>query len=356
MRDITPEIESITLGLVEWEKKISSAAKVLKEKNKVNGRRFLEDSLFVKVDSLDKESITVGGIDGGLLKKEYHGINIILTRAVCAVFHYQSMKLSGSEYFPSPFPTPQIKIQDSSFNDSDFMAAASIVRLNSELGLAYDMLGKDIDLLLLDGSVLLHPSVRVERGSRLRQDYDVLLKTVRNMYSESIDNHVPLAGVVEDSRSQAFVKSCDGIVDAETMKCLDNVKDTHFLTHCLSVGERTSIFRTIDMDAGDEMPADIKGFENNLFSFYIRPSEFDRALRIDFVAGDDSVPVGSWIASAVFSMSRHNSMYGIPPVIIDADQRAKLPGDELLFVEREIRKRVGNLSSFSELRRNSRPI
>ncbi len=354
MHDITSDIESIASELVEWEKKISSAAKVLKEKNKALGKMSPEDRLFIKTDALDKGNITVGGIDGGLLKKEYHGVNVILTRAVCAVFSYQNMKLSDSKYYPSSFPSLKIKILNSSFNDSEFMAAASIARLNGELGLACDMLGEDMDLLLLDGSVVLHPSVGADKGSRLRQDYDSLIKTVQKMYSESIGRGVPVAGIVEDSRSQAFVKGCGSILDALTMKYLENVRDTHFLTNCLSVGERTSIFRTIG--AGDKVPAEIKGFENNLFSFYIRTSEFDRALRVDFVAGDDPVVLGSWIASAVFSMSRHNSAYGIPPVIIDADQRAKLPGDELLFVEREIRKRAGNLSSFSELRRNSRPI
>ena len=354
MHDITSEIESIASELVEWEKKISSAAKVLKEKNKAFGKMFLEENLFSKVDSFDGGNITVGGIDGGLLKKEYHGVNIILTRAVCAHFSYKDMKLSDSKYYPSSFPSPKFKMLNSSFNDSDFMAAASIERLKSELGLACDMLGEDMDLLLLDGSVVLHPSVKADKGSRLRQDYDSLLKTVQKMYSESIGRGVPVAGIVEDSRSQTFVKGCEGIVDALIMKNLENVRDTHFLTHCLSVGERTSIFRTVD--TGDKVPAELKGFENNLFSFYIRSSEFDRALRVDFVAGDDPVALGSWIASAVFSMSRHNSVYGIPPVIIDADQRAKLSGDELLFVEKEIKKRTGNLSSFSELRRNSRPI
>ena len=354
MHDITSDIESITSGLIEWEKKIASAAKILKEKNKISCNAFLENTMFVKVEPLNPLNIIVGGIDGGLLKKEYHGVNVILTRAVCAVFRYKGMKLSGSEYFPSSFPSPRIRILNSSFNDSEFMAAASIERLKGELGLACDMLGKDIDLLLLDGSVVLHPSVRVDKGSRLSSDFDSLLNIVQTMYSESIGHRVPVAGIVEDSRSQAFVKGCKGIVDAGIMKDLENVKDTHLLAHCLSVGERTSIFRTVG--AGDKVPAEIKDFENNLFSFYIRPSEFDRALRVDFVAGGDPVALGLLIASAVFSMSRHNSVYGIPPVIIDADQRAKLSGDELMFVEREIRKKVGNLSSFSELRRNSRPI
>ena len=354
MHDITSEIESIASELVEWEKKISFAAKVLKEKNKAFGKMFLEENLFSKVNSFDGGNITVGGIDGGLLKKEYHGVNIILTRAVCAVFTYQNMKISNSEYYPLSFQKPNIKVINSSFNDSDFMSVASIERLKSELGLACDMLGEDMDLLLLDGSVMLHPSVRVDKGSSHRIDYDHLVDTTKKMYLLSFKNSVPLAGIVEDSRSQTFVKGCCSILDSVTMKDLENVRDTHFLTHCLSVGERTSIFRTVD--TGDKVPAEINGFENNLFSFYIRPSEFDRALRIDFVAGDDPVALGSRIASAVFSMSRHNSVYGIPPVIIDADQRAKLSGEELLFVEREIKKRTGNLSSFSELRRNSRPI
>ncbi|MEA3229529.1 MAG: DNA double-strand break repair nuclease NurA [archaeon] len=348
MHDISAQISDITTQLVEWENKIKSAANVLKEKNKAAlGNVFLEDYLFIKTKPLDNPDITVAGIDGGLLKKECHGINIILTRAVCAVFKYKDMKLHETTYFPSAFPMPHIKVLNSSAEDSDFAVASSVERVRCELSLAVDMLDKGgIDFLFLDGSVALHPSLRPADESSLNDEYGKLLGIVAAMYSKSIENGIILAGIVEDSRSRTFVKNCAEKLGSSIMKNIENVKDTHLLSYCLSVGERTSIFKMEDYGK----------IGKNTFSFYIRPSEFDRALRVDFVAGDNPVETGSKIASAVFFMSRHNSTYGIPPVIIDADQRAKLSEDELAFVQNEIRRYAGDITSVSELRRNIRPF
>ncbi|MBW6462304.1 MAG: DNA double-strand break repair nuclease NurA [DPANN group archaeon] len=363
MVDISSGIDAIVSDLIGWEKKVVSIAKILRDKTKGSagecGGNFLDDTLLVKVELNNSLNCNVGGIDGGLIQKEYHGVNIIITRAVCAVFKYKAGKLLGSEYYPSAFPKPEIKIVKSSFDPTSFSSIASIVRLGRELGLACNMLStqNDLDFLFLDGSLILHPSVSGgSTGSvKNKQAYDDLLRTVKNMYMLALEKDTVLSGIVEDSRSQAFIKNCRSMLDIEMVKSLVNVKDTHLLTYLLSVGERTSVFRTVDgIDGG--VTSEVKGFENNLFSFYIRPSEFDRALRIDFIAKNNPVMVASKIASSIFSMSRHNSAYGIPPVIIDADQRAKLSGDELSFVENEIKRGAGNIASFSELRRNSRPV
>ena len=357
--DITSDIDAITADLVGWDKKILFVAKRLRDKNKSSDfgccGNFLEDNLSVKVELDNSSNLIVGGIDGGLLQKEYHGVNIIITRAVCAVFKYKDGKLLGSDYYPSAFPSPKIKIVKSSFDPSGFSSVASIFRLEGELGLACDMLStqNDMDLLFLDGSLTLHPSVLGGVGP-IKKGYEDLVGTVKRMYLLALEKKTILSGIVEDSRSQAFIKNCRSMLDVDDVKSLENVKDTHLLTYLLSVGERTSVFRTVDDNGG--VSSEVKGFENNLFSFYIRPSEFDRALRVDFVAKDNPVAVASKIASSIFSMSRHNSAYGIPPVIIDADQRAKLSGDELMSVENEIRRGAGSLASFSELRRNSRPV
>ncbi|MCK5594174.1 MAG: DNA double-strand break repair nuclease NurA [Candidatus Aenigmarchaeota archaeon] len=357
--DITSDIDAITADLVGWDKKILSVAKILRDKNKSSDSggcgNFLEDNLSVKVEPDNSSNLIVGGIDGGLLQKEYHGVNIIITRAVCAVFKYKDRKLSDSDYYPSAFPSPKIKVVKSSFDPSSFSSVASIFRLEGELGLACDMLStqNDMDLLFLDGSLTLHPSVLGGVGP-IKKGYEDLVGTVKRMYLLALEKKTILSGIVEDSRSQAFIKNCRSMLDVDDVKSLENVKDTHLLTYLLSVGERTSVFRTVDDNGG--VSSEVKGFENNLFSFYIRTSEFDRALRVDFVAKENPVAVASKIASSIFSMSRHNSAYGIPPVIIDADQRAKLSGDELMSVENEIKRGAGRLASFSELRRNSRPV
>jgi len=52
------------------------------------------------------DGIKIAGIDGGVVKKSLHGVDLRLSRAVGVVFSYSKNKLEKVEYHPSPFPTP----------------------------------------------------------------------------------------------------------------------------------------------------------------------------------------------------------------------------------------------------------
>ena len=48
----------------------------------------LEDRMVVPVEPDPLKRLRVAGVDGGLVKKAYHAVDLILTRAVAAVFDY----------------------------------------------------------------------------------------------------------------------------------------------------------------------------------------------------------------------------------------------------------------------------
>ncbi len=300
----------------------------------------LEDEIILKVDEKDalEDNLVVAGIDGGLIKKEYHGFGLVLTRAVCSVIEYEGGCVKSSYYVPSASPEPDIRIFKD-ISDTDMLdIRSSCVRVMSELSLACDVLDKGgVDMLLLDGSIVLHPSLDNPDMDGSKE----VKRIVKKMHSLSLEKGIYLLGIIEDSRCSDISRKIipggsgfgnDGII-----------KDTEILSSCLEKGQRTSLFRK---KTGH-------GY-CDIYYFYIRNASNDAPLRVEFLSNDPGNDVDI-ISCAIYSMSKHNDLYGVPPVIIDADSRAKISNDEPLIGHIDDMATRKSFSS-SMLRRQRRPF
>jgi len=79
----------------------------MKESIKFDCSEVVETTLTVKVNPSNLSGMKVIGIDGGLSQHEYHGMDMILTRAVAAIFNYSDGKLEV-DYYPSPIVSPNL--------------------------------------------------------------------------------------------------------------------------------------------------------------------------------------------------------------------------------------------------------
>jgi len=95
--------------------------------------------------------------------------------------------------------------------------------------------------------------------------------------------------------------------------------------------------------------------KNNFYSFYIKTADFDRPLRVDFVSNKDQKSMANKISEILMQTSGHAG-YGLPAVLIEADQRAKLSLRDLDLFYLDLLNRVGNVSSLFKLRRENRPF
>ncbi|QQG39909.1 MAG: DNA double-strand break repair nuclease NurA [Candidatus Aenigmatarchaeota archaeon] len=318
----------------------------------------LEDRMAIPVAADPLKRLRVAGVDGGLVKHAYHAIDLILTRAVAAVFDYADGNLANVTYFPDPLATPRLSVITDPYSEQDFAHAADIERMATEAHVLSNVSTLSPDLVLADGSLVPHPSSRPKKGDGVWPKYAELLE----LYKRAFASHKLLAGVVEDSRSTHFsemiaakVLSRVGTDTKELQDILSRTRDTNLLFHVLKPGERSFVFRLGD-PATNAVIADLGEHANNLYAFYLKTVEYDRPIRVEFYAKGDAVRTADKLASLILPISSQNAEYGIPAVIIEADSRAKLREEELTTIHSYIVDRVGDLPSLYKLRRESRPF
>ncbi len=322
----------------------------------------LEEKIIFPIDTSNLHNLTVGGVDGGLVKKSFHGIDLMLLRAVAVIFSYNDNKLSTVEYYPDAIPTPEPKTVLDPFSDIEFEVNSSIERLIKETTVAREAIEKfEPDFMLLNGSIVPHYIYVPEKGSMLYENYRRMIESYNKLFDAVKQRKTILAGVIEDSRGVRFCELLNSIfltrihpnVPTELKIVLSRTKDSNLLTYVLKKGERSFVF-PYSSDADKQPILKELDARKQIFSFYLKTAEFDRPVRVDFLA-DKPIEIAEKIASVLLACCGHES-YGIPSVIIEADQRAKLSEDDLEMFYLDLLNKAGNISSLFEKRRNQRPF
>jgi len=327
------------------------------------GKGVMEKGMITPVKTDNLSGAKIAAIDGGLSRHEYHGMDIILTRAVAAVFDYRGGKLDKADYFPHAIVTPKITIVSDPYSDEEFSVSSSLERQFGEIELAGTVAQKlTPTLLLLDGSVVPHGNDRPSKTSPAWPRYVDVLGVFKRLF----DNANLLAGCIEDSRSRRFCEiiaeqvlgNIDSPAAAGLAKILAGTRDTNLLFHMLKHGERTAIFRYAK-DADDHpILSDLGEYGHRIYCFYLKTAEFDRPVRVDFYSdkeGQTLTDVADRIASLILAVTPHGS-YGFPAPLIEADFRAKLQERDADSLHDQLVDRVGITPSLMKLRREQRPF
>ncbi|MEM4248496.1 MAG: DNA double-strand break repair nuclease NurA [Candidatus Nanoarchaeia archaeon] len=361
-------LTDIAKKLAEIAKKREALADALKQTDKSQVTKFKHKIRDEKLDCLK-----ICGVDGGFLKKEYHGAGLILRRAVAACFEYEKGKLKTPAYLPSHKPIPDSQVIGPEFSESEFNLFANLKREEIELQtclLAIDKFKPDI--LIRDGSIVPYPSNIPEKSSPVYKIYLRVIDLFKELYQICEENKILLCGAVEDSRGKRFCnlisdEAIPPLLDSQisddlkkqimqSVGILDNTTDTLFLYYLLDVGERTS---AVDYSRSSELPIlkDLESYAKKIFALYIKAVEFDRPLRIDFLSNpDDLQETSDKIASIIYTISKQNRTYAYPNVLIEADARAKLTEVEIEHFKAAINEKLGQNPALFELRRELRPF
>lgn len=364
MHELLPQLSEIADKIKSLEESREKLGKFLREvsENVELSGDVLEKNIFQKVSADELSSKTVVAIDGGLSQHEYHGLDLILTRAVAVVFNYKKGKLEKVGYHPHAIVTPVLTVVSDPYSEEEFAISSSLERQRGEVDLAAECFGKfSPDILLMDGMIVPHGNDRPAKNSPAFVRYQNVLDSFRKLYGNS-SGHL-LAGCVEDSRGRRFceivAEEILGEIESpripELQKILAGTRDTNLLFHCLEKGERTAVFKFSSKPKEHPVLSDLCPAGEKIFSFYLKTAEFDRPVRIDFFADSNPIETANKIASLVLSMSPHSS-YGFPAPLIEADFRAKLRENDANALHDQLVDRIGIVPSLMKLRREQRPF
>lgn len=267
--------------------------------------------------SVNEITESVCAVDGGLLAYRLHGHDVVASRSVAVNFTYENSVLKSFSHYPSTTPVPDMAVK-SALDEHEANVFRSLTRLKSELSCALDAIEKySPGAMLIDGSLCTVPSDRPGKDSELAPMYQEVVSLYDRLYGQK----TLLCGVIKDSRSRKLADSLGF-----------NCSDTVLCSHMLDKGERTA-----SLQYSEE--------KKELKAFYIKPSEHDLPLRVEYLGDDDEV------ASLILSLSSISDSFAYPAILIEADMRAAMDRTEAERLQADI-----SSLNMQPLRRNSRPF
>jgi hypothetical protein len=306
----------------------------------------------------------VGGVDSGFAHKKLSFLDLVLIKTVGAIFSYDSGKVVKSEYFPSAFSLPEPRLLKSGLEKDEEQQSVSLIRLEEEINCAVGIIKKfKPAFLFIDGSIVPQFQDKPRKDSLINREYDSMVSLFQKFYAVAEENNCTLVACVEDSRGSRFLQ----LLKEESLKnsslrnidFFNSVFDVSFLDYFLSPGERTFSFPYAGDSSSHAILKDFsKDWMNSVFVFYIKPNEFDKPLRVEFLCKkcNDSTElkkIADKVASLVFSLSSLHKEYSFPSVLIEADLRAGLSEQEINLVYQRLIDRLGPKI---RMRRNNRPF
>jgi hypothetical protein len=326
----------------------------------LDGPGFLEPRLLARVTEAPVQG-RVAAVDGGVLSRELHGLDIVLARAVGVAFDYEGGRKLRAHYYPRARPGNKL-LWRSALEAHDAAWLKGLARLEEELSCALATLESLApDALLLDGSVVPQASDKPGRESPLAGAYDGVAERWRALYAAAEKRGTLLLGVVKDSRGSRFT---DLLVRGAPelgahREALLRAHDSLFLAHLLEEGERTCFFRYASAWAEPLVLRDLGPWASRIASTYLRPSRWDRPLRVDALLPAREGDYPSFFERAsmlVHSLARINTRYAMPAVSIEADLRARGEERDLDAACATLEAKLGVRPALYPLRRASRPF
>ncbi|MHA1404119.1 MAG: DNA double-strand break repair nuclease NurA [Candidatus Helarchaeota archaeon] len=335
-----------------------------------------ETVLVHKVNPTNLTGLTVAGVDGGLISKSLHNFDLVLTRAVACIFHFQKNR-PVVQYITSESPRPLLHYNFKPYSRTETDLFATLERIKCEIKLAQSIFNNATpEAILLDGSILPLPSDRPSslNNPQLYRKYETLIKEFESLYDLCLTHKTILAGCIKDTRSSRLVKFLGKIIpnlfhhkdnlnvdlnkifELDYRKVIELLRDTDFLSTFLEVGERTAVMNYFENKAPIYKDLD-PYFADRLKLFYLKTVEYDIPMRVE-VLTLNSTPLKTIrkISSILYPLSSYHSKYGVPTVLIEADARAKLNENDLELIYDMLYDSVPGSIKLLKLRRYRRPF
>ena len=358
--------------------------KVLGEiRNKIDLGKFpavasniIDKKFYTTIKPTSLSGLKIAGVDGGLVRKRFRSMDLVLTRGVAVIFQFGPEEGPIVDFYPDAFPEPKVSPLMLTLSSLELDQLASLERIAAELRVALSVLEEfHTDLILLDGSLFHHPRDRPQTGSIVHEKFQEVLSLYKQLYHKARKKGTTLVGIVKDSRSTRVASIMGDILPhivrrPEVFEMMQGVdyrwllkisRDCDLLDTFLQEGERSFAFRY-----SSELPLntnssndDISTWASSIWVTYLKTARDDLPLRVEFLSSEDEDIVTEKLdkaLAAILPLSSQHPEYGIPTPILEADARAKITSNEAQLIIDRLMALSGLTYLTLEKRRSRNPF
>lgn len=336
----------------------------------------IETEFITKISSARLDGLKIAGIDGGLIRKRFRSMDLLLTRGIAVIFSFNPSGGPQVDFYPDAFPEPKAKLVMLSMSGPELDQLASLERIAEELRVTLSAIDEfHIDIVLMDGSLFYHPRDRPPAGSVADEKFQEVLALYRQLYNKIAKKRAMLVGIVKDSRSTRVVNTLGDIFPHilrnpslfEKMQGIDYrwlfkiSRDSDLLDTFLEEGERTFAFRyTSELQQNtNSLQNDLSPWASSIWVTYLKTARDDLPLRIEVMVksdGEEGINQLNRTLSAILPLSCQHPEYGLPSPIVEADARARISNNEARLVVDRLMALSGLTYSTLEKRRSRNPF
>lgn len=334
------------------------------------------DSDFTKkIEPTSLSGLKIAGIDGGLVRRRFRSMDLLLTRGIAVIFQFGPEEGPNVEFYPDPFPEPQIRPMMLTLSGAELDQLSSLERVATELRVTLAVLEEfHTDIILVDGSLFYHPRDRPQTGSVVFEKFQEVIALYKQLYNKARKRGTTLVGIVKDSKSSRVTNLLGDILPHiirkpaifELMQGVDYrwllkiTRDCDILDTYLEEGERSFIFRyssELQLNS-NPLSEDISNWASSIWVTYLKTARDDLPLRIEILTDGTSEDV--WkidrALAAILPLSWQHPEYGIPAPILEADTRAKISLNETQLIVDRLMALSGLTYTSLEKRRSRNPF
>lgn len=335
----------------------------------------IESDFTKKIEPTSLSGLRIAGIDGGLVRRRFRSMDLLLTRGIAVIFQFGPEEGPNVDFYPDPFPEPQIRPMMLTLSGAELDQLSSLERVATELRVTLAVLEEfHTDIILVDGSLFYHPRDRPQTGSVVFEKFQEVLALYKQLYNKARKKGTTLVGIVKDSKSSRVTNLLGDILPHiirkpavfELMQGVDYrwllkiTRDCDILDTYLEEGERSFIFRyssELQLNS-NPLSEDISNWASSIWVTYLKTARDDLPLRIEILTdgNPEDVRKVDRALAAILPLSWQHPEYGIPAPILEADTRAKISLNETQLIVDRLMALSGLTYTSLEKRRSRNPF
>jgi len=344
-----------------------------------------EKLLKKKVTSSNIRGLNVVSVDGSSVVKKFMNVDFSFLKAIAVKYYFIKNQSSKIDYFPDIAGFNNYNVQGTYLNreENAVDAKISMDMTFMEINLLNKLIEKkrDIDLIIIDGSVVIMPiNLLFAKDSEISKKYDNLLKEYQKLYINCNERGIILIGSIKDTRTSALtnlLRSSIQMLKPNTTKLTDFIKinyrqiidyfsDLDLFNRVLNKSERSCIFnckKDLDKIRDTGIKKEIPYyFPQSFYAFYLKTAIHDTPCRIEFFMNEnhtlkEASEKADLISSILLPISSLNEYYGLPIPQIEAHRRAVFKPQEINLLFNNLSRTLTSYGvSLLEKRRTRRPF